>query len=104
MNRIRWGVLSTALLALLVMDRLGASGAEPAPDPVLWRQVTIPEALLRTIVNRAGETVRFGGDIRLGDLNNDGKADLLVYRSVDGGMKPVFFGAFTLEGETLWQV
>lgn len=71
----------------------GISAAKSVPDPAVWRQGEIPEALLHTNTDRAGETVRFGGNVRLGDLNNDGKADLLVYRSVDGGMK-VFFRCF----------
>ena len=53
-------------------------------------------------------SVRYGGDLRIGDLRNTGQADLLVYRSADdahdgGGMKPCFLGAFTLEGEAIWQ-
>jgi len=71
--------------------------------PLLWKKVAVPEPFVRSLTNRAGETVRFGGDIRLGDLNNDGAADLLVYRSADGGMKPTFLGAFDLDGAVLWK-
>lgn len=79
----------------------------PHGDPILYKRVEIPEALTRE--GCIGErTVRYGGDIRIGDLTGSGTPDLLVYRSVHnahdgGGMKPVFMGAFTLEGELLWQ-
>ncbi len=48
---------------------------------------------------------RYGGDLRLGDLTGDGRADLLVYRcDAASALKPCFLGAFTLEGTVLWQV
>ncbi len=72
-------------------------------NPILYKKVAIPEEFLTS-----NGTLTYGGDIRIGDLNNDGQADLLVYRSEDnfhdgGGMKPCFMGAFTLDGEILWQ-
>lgn len=74
----------------------------------LWRVVEIPEHFRATesVQDRA---VFFGGDIRTGDLRNTGQADFLVYRSVDnahdeGGMKPCFLGAFTADGEPVWEI
>ena len=76
--------------------------------PKLWRVVEIPREFLSTepVENL---TVSFGGDLRIGDLRNNGQADFLVYRSIDnahdeGGMKPCFLGAFTIDGTPLWKV
>ena len=93
-----------------------ADGEEPkarlAPvplreDALLFRQLAIPKPFLTT---HKGHT--FGGDLRIGDLNGDGRCDFLVYRCNDGapkgahmgGMKPAFMGAFDLDGKPLWQV
>jgi hypothetical protein len=64
-------------------------------EPVLWRKVAVPDALL------AG--AGFAGDLRLGDLDGDGHVEFLVYRSTAGGVKPCFLGAFTVDGEVLWK-
>jgi len=71
-----------------------------------YRRIPVPGAFQ---VERSG--VRFGGDIRIGDLDGDGRCELLVYRCRDGfgegahagGMKPCFLGAFDLDGRALWQ-
>ncbi len=68
-------------------------------------RIDIPDTLLE----EGPEEIRFGGDIRIGDLAGDGSVDFLVYRSEDdahdgGGMKPCFMAAFDLEGDILWQV
>lgn len=59
--------------------------------------------------NLEGRPFRYGGDIRCGSLTRPGAVDFLVYRSVEGahdggGMKPCFLGAFSSNGEALWQV
>ena len=70
---------------------------------VLYRRVEIPRALL-THARIEGQDLRFGGDVRLGDLTGDGQADLLVYRcDTASGLKPCFLGAFTIDGEILWR-
>lgn len=76
------------------------------PAARLAHRVEIPRRLwvTRTIDGRAR---CFAGDVRVGDLNGDGAAEILVYRSVDdahdgGGLKPVFFGATDLAGRVLW--
>ena len=74
-------------------------------EPLLWRRIDVPETLLTT---RDG--VKFGGDVRIGDLDGDGRCDFLVYRCDHGapsgahmgGMKPVFLGAFDIGGRRLW--
>jgi hypothetical protein len=76
--------------------------------PVLWQAIKIPEPF-RTTARVGSREVTYGGDVRLGDLRNDGVADFLVYRSMGdahdgGGMKPCFLGAFTAEGVPIWQV
>lgn len=74
-------------------------------DALLYRKIAIPESFLTTI---DGHT--FGGDLRIGDLNGDGRCDFLIYRcnhgaptgAHQGGMKPSFLGAFDIEGKPIW--
>lgn len=79
-----------------------AGSAKPEfGKPRLYRQVEVPQKLLAD----AG----FAGDVRIGDLTGDGQVDFVVFRSTDGdaktdgGMKPCFIGAFTVDGEILWR-
>ena len=70
---------------------------------ILFKKILLPPAFLAT-----DNGLTYGGDIRMGDLTGNGQVDFLVYRSVDnfhdgGGMKPCFWGAFTLDGDPLWQ-
>ena len=61
------------------------------------------------MVTRAGQT--FGGNLRIGDLDGDGRCDFLVYRCNhgapqgvhEGGLKPRFLGALNLRGKLLRQ-
>ena len=75
-------------------------------EPIRYARLEVPsEFLTQTCVD--GQRLVYGGDIRIGDLTGDGRADFLVYRSVDdahdgGGLKPCFLGAFTMEGRVLW--
>jgi hypothetical protein len=70
-------------------------------QPTHWRTIEIPESF----VTPDG----YAGDIRMGSLRHPGTIDFLVYRSVDnahdeGGMKPVYIGAFDIDGQPLWSV
>ena len=69
--------------------------------PVLYKKISVPEPL-RT----ASHGLEYGGDIRIGDLQNNQKAAFVVYRaalSIDGGAcQPSFMGAFTEDGKILW--
>ena len=74
--------------------------------PILHKRVEVPPPLL-SATEADGRQFAFGGDVRIGDLQGEGRANFLVYRSVDdahdgGGMKPSFLGAFTIDGEVLW--
>lgn len=69
-------------------------------QPVLYREVRIPEELLSPWPSDPQR--RFGGDVRVGDLDGDGQVDLVILKSVAGGMKPCFIGALSLDGEVLW--
>jgi hypothetical protein len=105
---------SSVLLAVVCAGSLMAQGDDsrhdPAPvreDALLYRKLPVPESLL---VTRDGHT--FGGDVRIGDLNGDGRCDFLVYRchhgaprgAHQGGVKPCFLGALDLDGKPLWSV
>ncbi len=51
----------------------------------------------------------YGGDIRVGDVDNDQIPDFVVYRcatpSTEGdALKPCFIAAFNLEGDVLWKI
>jgi len=94
------------LLLLAVVDNTLAQQTHAKTDAELFRRVSIPETLLTTIDGRT-----FGGDLRIGDLNGDGRCDFLVYRcnhgapsgAHQGGMKPCFLGAFDINGKLLWK-
>ena len=83
----------------------GHSQTTESADPVLISKLAVPEPFLA----EGPDGIFFGGDIRIGDLTNDGQVDFLVYRSEDdvqndgSGMKPCFLGAFDREGRVLWQ-
>ena len=68
----------------------------------MFNQVPIPTELLR---QEHGLT--YGGDIRIGDLQQKGTMDFLVYRSAalmeGGAAHPIFLAAFTMKGEILWK-
>ena len=63
--------------------------------PCLWRKIEVPKSLLAD--------KGFAGDMRIGDLDGDGKVEFILFRSTDGGMKPCFIGAFDSNGRELWR-
>ena len=68
-------------------------------EAILYKEICVPDAFLST--GEAGR--RYGGDIRIGDLDGDGAVDFLVYKCL-GEVKPAFLGAFNMEGTPLWSV
>ncbi len=109
-QRPRWSCVFWSAIASVVVTASFAGEPDQTtpsiqPKPLLYRKVPVPKPFL---VTKAGVT--FGGDLRIGDLNGDGKCDLLVYRcnhgapsgAHQGGLKPTFLGAFDLEGKPLW--
>lgn len=100
------GMARIAFCAVTVLLLVSPLSGHLREDALLYRTVAIPEKFLITI---KGHT--FGGDLRIGDLDGDGRCDFLVYRCNHGaskgahvgGMKPTFMGAFDLEGKVLWQ-
>lgn len=71
--------------------------------PVLWKEVPIPPPFRQTAMV-GDQSLTFGGDIRVGDLDGDEQVELVVFRSTDLGMKPCFIGVFELDGTPLWHV
>ncbi|MHC4312334.1 MAG: rhamnogalacturonan lyase family protein [Planctomycetota bacterium] len=63
--------------------------------PCLWRKIKVPKSLLAD--------KGFAGDIRIGDIDGDGKVEFVLFRSTDGRMKPCFIGAFNSNGQELWR-
>ena len=91
----------TILIILICASGQGQKG--PMGEPVLYKKLGIPRELLTISVDEDGNMQTFGGDVRIGDLDGDGAVDFLVFRNIDG-TKPVFLGAFRLNGEVLWRV
>ncbi|HEV7347369.1 hypothetical protein [Telluribacter sp.] len=93
---------AAGIFFLTVVVGLGFSQKQEEGTPILYRKVPIPQAFLTTT-----DGLTYGGDLRMGDLTNDGRADFLVYRaanSVGGGaVQPCFIGAFDESGKVLWQ-
>lgn len=89
---------------LMLLVCIGGQGEKaPIGEPILYKKLSIPKELLTTSVDEDGNMQTFGGDVRIGDLDNDGVVDFLVFRNNDG-TKPVFLGAFNMDGEVLWKV
>ena len=92
------------ILCLSIFSCLIAQGQPRRLDgkPLRYKKVAVPPDFL---INSSG--LEYGGDIRIGDLRNQKRADFIVYRaanSVDGGAtQPCFLGAFTQDGQVLWK-
>lgn len=79
----------------LPVDSRRDSGRTETPhDGVLQAEIAIPAAA----VNHGND----GGDLRIGDLDGDGRVDFIVYKSI-GGMKPCYIAAFDFVGKLLWE-
>ena len=93
------------LFCLLSISYIVMGCNAESSEPVLVEKLRVPDAFLA----EGPEGIVFGGDIRIGDLSNNGQVDFLVYRSQDDvqddgtGMKPCFLGAFDKDGQILWQ-
>ena len=72
-------------------------------EPILYAKIDIPAEF---VTHSDGLT--YGGDLRIGDLTQNGKADFLVYRGAkgdkNGATKPCFMGAFDDKGNVLWKI
>ncbi len=88
------------ILILLIQSLISQKGID---KPVLYKKLVIPQKLQTT----SYEGLAYGGDLRIGDLDNDNNVDFLVYRATfyqDGGAcQPCFIGTFTMDGKVLWQ-
>lgn len=86
----------------------GATGADQPCAAVLQARIKIPESLLSVGPTRNPGTEKlsgravYGGDLRIGDLDDDGTVDFVIARAV-GGIKTCYLGAFTWTGEVLWE-
>ncbi len=86
------------ILVLAVVFAAGRSGGTEIVEgaPVLIKRVEPAAELLNA--------VGYLGDLRMGDLNGDGKVEFVLVRSTGGGMKPCELAAFDLDGRELWYV
>lgn len=69
----------------------------------LFHQIEIP-ASFQTM----SDSGPYGGDVRIGDLNGDGRPEFVVYRNAspldsEDALKPCFLAAFDMNGQPLWQ-
>ncbi|MDX1285150.1 MAG: hypothetical protein R3182_09065, partial [Draconibacterium sp.] len=89
------------ITCFLVYSSILLKKIEKIEPPVMLKKINVPNELCTTIDN-----MEFGGDIRIGDLENNGSVAFIVYRaalSIDGGAcQPSFLGAFTEDGNVLW--
>lgn len=83
---------------------------------VLQAHIKIPKPLLATGIKPVPkrkkaakeqsapepQMYRYGGDLRIGDLDNDGTVDFVLAKSA-GGTKNCYLGAFRWDGSVLWQ-
>ncbi|MFO8080155.1 MAG: hypothetical protein R6V07_07595 [Armatimonadota bacterium] len=67
-------------------------------EAILWREVPVPEEF-----RGPGPAGPCGGDIRIGDLDGDGRAEFVCFRNL-AGLKPAFIAAFDLDGQPLWSL
>lgn len=97
-----------ALIAccLLLALTAAACASETPGAPRLLHHVRLPEDILREQDSLAGP-LRIAGDLRVGDLDGDGRVELVVYRCAGGavadeGLKPCFLAACDLDGALRW--
>ena len=93
------------LLAVVAMSSSPAQAEQKPTSAHLLAHIRIPQPLLSQIADeRDGKRIpyAFGGDIRIGDVNDDGTMDFVLAKAI-GGIKTCMIGAFTWNGEVLWQ-
>jgi len=99
--------LVTSLVLPLQILADGVPTTQPT-DAVLQARIRIPQPLLSKGIKRNRKTKQkieeymYGGDLRIGDLDNDGAPDFVLFKSV-AGLKPCYIAAFTWDGRILWQ-
>lgn len=94
-QKTRWPWTPTAMLGFALFMSAAVAASEPPGQPLLYRKIAVPAALL--------PAEGFVGDVRIGDFDGDRQADFLLFRSTDGGAKPCYLAAFTMEGKVLWE-
>ncbi len=99
---VLWISVVVILVSAAVCGAVDAKQREP------FKEIPVPAPLTTTETCR-DSTLRFGGDLRIGDLTNNGRLDFLIYRGTGdmhdgGGYKPNFLGAFNMDGNILWQI
>jgi len=89
-------ILALSAILTLPGGPVMAQSDPVGPEAVLWREIAVPEQF-----RGSGPAGPCGGDIRIGDLDGDGRVEFVCYRNL-AWLKPAFIGAFDLDGRALW--
>ncbi len=101
-SRFLLSVWTGIVAVFLLGEGESETGEATVAKPKLYRKVKIPRRLLQRAPANAGGHL-YGGDIRMGDLTGNGRADFVVFRNTEPlGIKPCFVGAFSGKGKSLW--
>jgi len=100
--------MSLVAACLLLGVWMGLRCAVAPGAPRLLARIALDDEVLSEVDSAAGP-LAIAGDLRLGDLDGDGRIELVVARSLGGavageGLKPCFLAACDLTGRMRWRL